>query len=97
MWRAMSEGQPNQVRELLTKVLAPLVEKDGGRLYLVELDDSGLKLHLAGTYGGCPGTPLIVEQVLVPPLRQLNPSLSVEVSRGWQVPDGATSLHQAKP
>ena len=91
----MAEAEHNQVREFLKSVLAPLVAHDGGKLYLVALSDSEVRLHLAGTHGGCPGTPLVIEKVIVPPLRQLAPGIDVVVTRGWQVPEGAASVHAA--
>jgi Fe-S cluster biogenesis protein NfuA len=85
----------DRVRDVLCDVLSPMVEHDGGKLYLVEMSDEGVKLHLAGTYGGCPGTPVAIEHVLLPPLQRVAPGLDVAITCGWRVPEGAERLAKA--
>jgi Fe-S cluster biogenesis protein NfuA len=88
----MAEDPQNRVKEVLSEVLAPLVEQDGGKLYLVDLSDDAISLHLAGTYSGCPGTPIVIEHVLRPALDSVAGDHAVDVSCGWRVPEGAVRL-----
>ena len=52
--------------EVLRTVVAPLVEADGGELYLVSAEGGQLRLHLAGTCCGCPGAEATSGEVITP-------------------------------
>jgi hypothetical protein len=85
-----------QLLTVLTEILAPLVEADEGELYLVESGPHALRLHLGGRFSGCPGNMLVSEGVFLPALRRVDPEVSLEVSSGPIVPQGARRL-RARP
>jgi len=77
---------------LLREVVAPLIEADGGRLFLVEISESMLAIHLGGRYAGSPGTNLVRRRFIESAIRKLDPALEVHTSSGWVVPAGARPL-----
>ena len=87
---------PQRLLDVLRDVLAPLIEADGGELYLVSADDDQVRLHLAGTCCGCPGHRLTTEQVIGPAIRSAMPDSTLEVTAGWIVPEGAERIEAGK-
>jgi hypothetical protein len=82
-WAAVS----TPVHHVLSDILAPLVEADGGELYLVRLDATSLQVHL-----GCPGNSLVTEQVFKPALHRVAPALRLEVTSGPLLPEGSERI-----
>ena len=82
---------PEAIARTLREVVAPLVEADGGILYMVP-KPAGLRLHLAGTCGGCPGVRTTTRDVIEPALRAVGMRGDLEVSAGWIVPEGAERI-----
>lgn len=82
----------DQLMKLCREVLAPLLRADGGKLYVVALEPNHLALHLGGRFGGCPGTPLVVKQIIEPAVRAIAPQIELSVTCGAKVPDGASLL-----
>ena len=78
--------------DTLREIIAPLVELDGGELYLVGLEGDDLRLHLAGTCAGCPGATLTTRGVIEPSLRAVSAHVRVTVSAGITVPSGAARV-----
>lgn len=78
--------------QALQEIIAPLVEADGGELYLVLNEGEEVKLHLAGTCSGCPGAALTSRGVISPTLRAVNPQLRVVVTTGYLIPEGAERI-----
>ncbi len=74
---------------LLRSLLGPLVEADDGELYVSQLDEHEVRLHLRGRFSGCPGNALAIQQVIEPAVRGVAPSARVIVSSGETLPDGA--------
>jgi len=74
---------------VVREVLAPLVRADGGELYLVSVDDSGVSLHLAGRFSGCPGNTLARRRVLEPLIASAVPGAYLTMTTGVLVPSGA--------
>ena len=71
-----------QIRAVVNEYLVPLVEKDGGKLEVVEVVGSRVVIRLSGTCRGCPGLPFTVDQVIVPTLRRhVSPDLQVVTQR----------------
>lgn len=87
---------PQALLEVLRTVLAPLVEADGGQLYLVSADNGQVRLHLAGTCCGCPGAEATSRQVITPAVQAVAPDVQVEVTNGWLIPEGAKRVESAK-
>ena len=79
----------DEIIRLVREVLAPLVQADGGELYLVSAEDSGVVLHLAGRFSGCPGNTLTRRRVLEPLIASAAPGATVTLTTGPLVPKGA--------
>jgi Fe-S cluster biogenesis protein NfuA len=87
----LSEGVVRTLRE----VVAPLVEADGGVLYVLRRPTTppgaqpGLGIHLAGTCAGCPGVKTTTYDIIEPALRAAGLKGEIDVTAGWIVPNGA--------
>lgn len=79
---------PEPIVRTLREILAPLVEADGGVLYVVR-KPTGVRLHLAGACAGCPGYRITSTEVIEPALRAAGAKGDIDVTAGWTVPDGA--------
>lgn len=77
---------------MLRDVLAPLVERDGGELYLVTLEKKKVKLHLGGTLSGSPAVDVVTERILIPAVKKVHPKADLEVSSGYSVPEDAERI-----
>jgi Fe-S cluster biogenesis protein NfuA len=82
----------DEIVRVVREVLAPLVQADGGELYLVSVDDAGVALHLAGRFSGCPGNTLSRRRVLEPLIAAAVPGAYVTMTTGPLVPKGAQRL-----
>jgi Fe-S cluster biogenesis protein NfuA len=82
-------NQSGKIREVLAEALAPLVAAGGGRIYLSELSDEALLLHWAGRYAGSPASGVLHEELAVPLIRRIAPSVVVKWSSGRLIPSGA--------
>ena len=80
------------IARALRDIVAPMVEGDGGLLYVVATDALGVRLHLAGACGGCPGVRTTTQDVIEPVLRAAGVRGPIEVSSGWIIPEGAARL-----
>ena len=87
----MSTPKDELVR-VVREVLAPLVKADGGDLYLVSVDDSGVSLHLAGRFSGCPGNTLVRRRVIEPALLSAVPGAQIVITSGVLVPASAERI-----
>ena len=85
----------DEIVRLVREVLAPLVQADGGELYLVSVDDSAVSLHLAGRFSGCPGNTLARRRVLEPLIASAAPGATITVTTGPLVPKGAQRISAA--
>jgi Fe-S cluster biogenesis protein NfuA len=83
---------PEPVARTLREIVAPLVEADGGVLYVVRRAGAGLRLHLSGTCAGCPGARITSSEVIEPALRAVGVKGEIDVSAGWTVPEGAERI-----
>lgn len=79
----------DEIVRVVKEVLAPLVQADGGELYLVSVEDTGVSLHLAGRFSGCPGNTLTRRRVLEPLIASAVPGAYVTLTTGPLVPKGA--------
>lgn len=82
--------------EVLEQIVAPLIEADGGELY-VAVDEASATLHVAGAFSGCPGTHTAYEQVIEPALRAAAPGLDIQFSSGALRPEGTQLLSSRSP
>jgi Fe-S cluster biogenesis protein NfuA len=83
---------PNSLRELLTRVIAPLVEADGGELYVVAYHPQELTLHLTGRFAGCPGSEAVRRHILAPAIKAVAPETRLIVTTGHRAPADAELL-----
>jgi Fe-S cluster biogenesis protein NfuA len=82
----------DEIVRVVREVLAPLVRADGGDLYLVSVEESGVSLHITGRFSGCPGNTLARRRVFEPPLSAIAPGITVTLTSGPLVPSGAERL-----
>jgi Fe-S cluster biogenesis protein NfuA len=87
----MAAGKDEIVR-VAREVLAPLVQADGGDLYLVSVEETGVSLHVTGRFAGCPGNTLVRRRVLEPPLTAIAPGIILTLTSGPLIPVGAARL-----
>ncbi len=92
----MGGSKADEMKRMLSEVLAPLLEVDGGELYLVSATKKEVKLHLAGSWGGSPGAPLASQRIVQPAVLAIQPKAKVTVSTGWSIPKGATRVEAKK-
>ncbi|MBI4700013.1 MAG: NifU family protein [Deltaproteobacteria bacterium] len=86
-------GKPHDaLMELLSTVIAPLVESDGGEVHVVSLGEDEVVLHLTGACSGCPGISITTCAVIEPAVRKLLPGARVRVTTGPRPPVGATRV-----
>lgn len=88
----MNEAKKDQVIKALAELAVPLVKADGGELYLVSVTTEDVHVHLTGTCAGCPGATMTRERLLEPTVHGVAPKVSVKVTTGWRVPDGAKKV-----
>jgi hypothetical protein len=80
------------LEDQLRQIAAPLIARDGGRLYLVRLTEEEISLHLAGRYAGSPGAELILHEIILPLVHSVCPNTRVLMTSGWALPPGALPL-----
>jgi Fe-S cluster biogenesis protein NfuA len=81
-----------QLLDVCQQVLAPIIEADAGELYVVDVTDDSLTLHLGGMCSGCPGLSATVRSVIEPALRSLPGQVALKVSSGPRLPQGAIRI-----
>jgi Fe-S cluster biogenesis protein NfuA len=79
-----------EIQRVLEEVIAPLVQADGGRLFVLRIDDDSVDLHLAGRFSGCPGNDLVARRIIEPAIAAVAPGVACRVSSGARVPEGST-------
>jgi Fe-S cluster biogenesis protein NfuA len=82
----------DDLKGVLAGVIAPLIEADGGELFLVPTRARVVHLHLRGRFSGCPGNLLVAEHVLRPVIEAADPSSKVQVTSGAILPQGAERI-----
>jgi len=82
----------DEIVRVVREVLAPLVRADGGDLYLVSIEESGVSLHVTGRFSGCAGNTLARRRVFEPPLSAIAPGITVTLTSGPLIPSGAERL-----
>lgn len=82
----------DDLKGALSSVVAPLIEADGGELFLVPARGRVVHLHLRGRFSGCPGNLLVTEQVLKPVIEAADPAAKLQVTSGALLPEGAERI-----
>jgi len=88
----VDEPTKEQVLKALAELAVPLVKADGGELYVVSVTNEDVHVHLTGTCAGCPGATMTRERLLQPTIQGVAPKLTVKVTTGWRVPEGARKV-----
>ena len=71
-----------EAERVVSEVLRPLIEADGGAIELVSATDVEIVVRLYGACAGCPGAPYTTAQVVEPVLRrELGPDVRVRIER----------------
>jgi Fe-S cluster biogenesis protein NfuA len=78
--------------KICREVLAPLIEADGGEMYLVAVSGEDIHIHLAGTCAGCPGSSFTAQSIVGPVLGKVAPKSKLRLTTGWRVPPEAERL-----
>lgn len=92
MLKCRMEPPNDDILRVLQEVVVPLVEADGGKVYLVSADSTQISIHLAGQHAGAPGNGLFYRRILDPAIRAVAPSAEIMLTSGWIIPDGAVRL-----
>lgn len=87
----------DDLKGALAGVIAPLIEADGGELFLVPARGKVVHLHLRGRFSGCPGNLLVTEHILRPVIEAADPAAKVQITSGALLPDGAERILPAPP
>ena len=82
----------DEIVRVARDVLAPLVRADGGDLYLVSVEETGVSLHVTGRLSGCAGNTLVRRRVFEPPLAAVAPGITLTLTSGPLIPVGAARL-----
>ena len=91
-WLTTMASSQARLEQLASELLAPLVERDGGQLYLVDASDLELSIHLTGRFSGCAGNELVIQNVLQPAVQAGVPGAHLRVTSGPLIPPGARRL-----
>lgn len=89
---ALLEASRESILKMCREVLAPLIEADGGEMYLVAVTADDIHIHLAGTCAGCPGSSLTAQSIVAPALLKVAPKSTLRLTTGWRVPEGADRI-----
>jgi Fe-S cluster biogenesis protein NfuA len=79
-----------EIQRVLEEVIAPLVQADGGKLFVLKLDEDSVEIHLAGRFSGCPGNDLVARRIIEPAIAAVAPRVVCRITSGARVPDGST-------
>jgi Fe-S cluster biogenesis protein NfuA len=88
-------GRDN-LAKICQEVLAPLIEADGGEMYLVSIAGEDIHIHLAGTCAGCPGSSFTAQSIVGPVLAKVAPKAKLRLTTGWRVPADAERMQAKK-
>ena len=88
----MDAAAKAEVTKVCKEILAPLVESDGGEMYLLRIEGDDVHVHLAGVCAGCPGSAFTGDKVIAPALRVAAPKARVVLTTGIRIPAGAERL-----
>ena len=84
----------DDVVRICTEQALPLIEADGGELYVASASEEEVHLHLAGTCSGCPGSTYTEKYLLAPIIKTASPKARLRLTTGYLVPKHAKRLGQ---
>ncbi|HZO15554.1 MAG TPA: NifU family protein [Polyangiaceae bacterium] len=80
------------LRRMFEEVLAPLIEADGGELYLVAIGKKEVRIHLGGSWSGSPACAITTQRIVEPAVHAVSPKIKVLVTNGFRIPEGAQRI-----
>ena len=88
----------NEVEALISEVIRPLVEADGGAIELVAVDEDTVIVRLSQACGGCPGAPYTRSGLIEPVLRRgLGRDIRVKLQRAATRPAIPSAMKMPPP
>jgi Fe-S cluster biogenesis protein NfuA len=84
----------DEIIRVLREIVVPLVESDGGEVYLVSADESCVAIHFTGRLSGAPGIGLLGRRIVEPAVKAVAPDTTVALSSGWKLPEGAIRVQR---
>jgi Fe-S cluster biogenesis protein NfuA len=78
-----------EIERVVREILAPLIRADEGELYVVQIREDNVELHLAGRFSGCPGNTLAKRRIIEPAILAVAPAAHIVVTAGAIVPKNA--------
>jgi len=85
----VDDSEKEQIGKVCREVLAPLIKADGGELLLVRIEGDDVHIYLAGACAGCPGASITGDDVILPALRSIVPTVRLFITTGVRVPQEA--------
>lgn len=89
----MPDTEP-KLHSVMESVVEPLIRGDGGELYVVEVSERAVELHLRGRFAGCPGNSLAIRKVIEPALKAVAPACRIHISSGELLPNAALTWEE---
>jgi Fe-S cluster biogenesis protein NfuA len=86
----------DEIVRILRDVIVPLVEADGGEVFLLAAESSRVEIHLAGNLSGAPGNGLLCRRILEPAIRTVASDAEIILTAGWQIPEGAVRVQSCE-
>lgn len=88
----------NEVEALISDVIRPLVEADGGAIELVAVDEETVIVRLSQACGGCPGAPYTRSGLIEPVLQKgLGRNVRVKLQRAATRPAIPSAMKMPPP
>jgi Fe-S cluster biogenesis protein NfuA len=85
----VDDSEKEQIGKVCREVLAPLIKADGGGLFLVGIEGDDVHIYLAGACAGCPGASITRDDVILPALRSIVPTVRLFITTGVKAPEEA--------
>ena len=86
------EPQHRDILRVLSDIVVPLLRAEGGKLYLVSIEQDRLVVHLSGRLGGAPGVRIFGRKILEPAIHSVAPRAQVILTAGYLIPPGAAEI-----
>lgn len=79
-------SRTEQIRQAVAEFLVPMVEREGGEIYLTSIQEREISIHLAGRYAGSPAASLLYQELILPLVEAVAPGTIVHWSSGRVIP-----------
>lgn len=83
----MDTPTPEQVEEILSECVRPVLKADGGNVRLERVQDDGtVFISLTGRCAGCPGAEYTLKALIDPCLKKAFPNIKNVLAVPWHLP-----------